>query len=242
MTVVPATTVKDIVVAALIDCGAFGVGMAPPATAINAALQRLNWMISQWKRKRWLTYRLVDTGFVSTGALTYTVGLGGQFNIPRPNQIDFAYMLQTVTSPNLPVRYPLQVIKAREDWSRIRLPTLVSWPNSAFYDPTLPLGTLYSWPVMQAGFEFHILTKQDLQLYAINDLVGLPEEYEAALYYNLVVRMEAKYRIAHDPANTALAKEGLNVLRGANNAIGTLRMPAGLRRTGARYNVYSDNN
>lgn len=219
-------------------------GMAPPAAAINKGLQLTNWMISQWNRKRWLVYQLLDLFVVATGQQTYSVGPGGDISLAvRPDKLEAAFMRQIVTSPNLPVDYPLDVVTSREDYSRIRLKTLVSWPEIVFLDPGLPTATLYSWPVMQPGYEFHVVVKQVLARWALlGDLVGLPEEYEAALYYNMKVRFAASYRIPANPTDVALAKDGLNVVRGANNAISTMRMPAGLKLTGLKYNIYSDNN
>ena len=67
------TTVGDICTAALKECGAIGVGQTPLAEDINDAWARLQWMIQQWERKRYLVYHLVTLSVVSTGAQTYTV-------------------------------------------------------------------------------------------------------------------------------------------------------------------------
>lgn len=240
----PATTVRDLVVGALVDCGAFGRGMPPPADAINRGLQRLNWMLSQWNRKRWLCYRIRDLTAAAAGVETYDVGPGATFDSigPRPAKIYYAFMRQIGGSITTPVDYPLMLIDSHEDYSRIRLKMLKSWPYAAFYDPTLPNGLVYFWPLPSAPYELHIGISELLLRYAsLNDLVLLPEEYEAAIYYNLQVILGANYRIAQNPVVIGLAKDSLNVLRDANNAVSTLVMPLALSRRG-RYNIYSDNN
>lgn len=242
---VPATTVRDLIVGALVDSGAFGRGMPPSADAVNAGLQRLNWMISQWGRKRWIVYRLAEYSIMSDGSESYTVGPGGQIDIPvRPNAIEYAFMRQTLNiTPDNPVDYPLMMINSHEDYSRVTLKKLKSWPEAVFYDPVLPLGVIKTVPVLQASYELFFGIKQVLSRYgSLNDVLGLPEEYEAALYYNLLIRVGAKYRIAQDPVNVALAKDGLNVLREANNAISTLQMPHALAIRNGDYNIYSDDN
>jgi len=47
---------------------------------MNDAWARLQWMLQQWERKRFLVYHLRDYSVVSTGAISYTFGPQGQFN------------------------------------------------------------------------------------------------------------------------------------------------------------------
>lgn len=219
--------------------------MPPPASAVNEGLRRLNWMISQWNRKRWIVYRLAEYSLESTGAESYTVGPGGDFDVSvRPNAIEYSFMRQVINvTPNNPVDYPLVVLGSREDYSRITLKKLRSWPEAVWYDPDLPLGRIYTAPVMQSGYFLFFGTKQVLSRYEdLNAELGLPDEYDACVYYNLVVRFGAQYRIPQSPEMVALAKDALNVLRQANNAISNLQMPSALRRTDNNYDIYSDNN
>jgi len=83
-------------------------------------------MIAQWARKRWLMWHLIDVAKVSTGAQSYTVGVGGDFNTPRPDRLEAAFFRQIVPSqPNL-IDYPLEIIEARETYNNIALKTLSS--------------------------------------------------------------------------------------------------------------------
>lgn len=241
----PNTTVRDVLVAALQDSGAFGRGMPPPNDAINGGLQLLNWMLSEWNRKRWLVYRIADVHAQATGAETYSIGPGEYFDSvgPRPAKLYYAFMRQVGVSVGTPVDYPLTLINSHEDYSRIRLKYLTSWPYAVFYDPTFPNGTLRFWPRPSAPYYLHVGISQILTRYdSINDDLDLPEEYDATIYYNLVVRFSARYRIPADPVMVSLAKDGLNTLREANNAVSTLRMPWQLRSRTGKYNIFSDNN
>lgn len=74
------TTVGDICLAALKECGRIGVGQTADAETITDAWARLQWMLQQWERQRWFVYHLIDLAVVSTGSLSYTVGPGGQIN------------------------------------------------------------------------------------------------------------------------------------------------------------------
>lgn len=92
------TSMGDICKAALKECGAVGVGQTPLAEDINDAWARLQWMLMQWEKKRWLVYHLVTLSCVSRGALYYTVGPNGDFDTGstsmRPSKLSSAFVRQ----------------------------------------------------------------------------------------------------------------------------------------------------
>lgn len=236
------TTVRDIIKLALKDAGVVGVGQSPLAEDTNDAFTKLNWMISQWQRKRWIIYHLVDLALTSTGAQTYTVGPTGDFvTSVRPDKLEAAFFRQLINSQPNQVDYPLTIIPSREDYSRIALKKLQTFPQAIFYDAGYPNGTIYPWPVPQSViYEIHLVVKSPLQSFAnLSDVVNLPEEYYSAIHLNLVVRLWAQYGMQPDPNVLGLARDALNVIRGANTQISTLTMPADVMRDG-HYNIYSD--
>lgn len=234
------TTPNDIITEALLESGVIGVGQVASAEDMRTGMFRLNMMLAQWSRKRFLVYHLVDVAFQSTGAASYTVGPGGNFNIPRPDKLESGFYRQTNTSPS-PIDYPMRIISAREDYNRIALKQLGTWPQDAFYDAGLPLGTLYPWPIPSTQFEIHITVKETLtQLTSLTQTIQLPPEYMGALFYNLAARLRSAYQLPPDPTVTAMAKDSLNVLREANASVPLLQLPAAIGRNGNRYNVFSD--
>ncbi len=235
-------TANDIVQDALQAAGVIGVGQVPLAENSQLALRHLNRMIGQWNRKRWLVYHLVDTAFTATGALSYTVGTGGNFNIARPDRIEFAYFRGLNTAVPNQVDYTMQILESREDYARISLKRLASFAYYAFYDSAYPLGNLYPWPLLSSQYEMHILTKAVLAtLPTLATTVVLPPEYEEALEWNLAMRLRPLFQLGPDETITAMAKASLNTIRGANAQIARLTMPAVLRGGGV-YNIYSDQN
>lgn len=236
------TTAAEMIQLALVDAGIYGRGQTAPAEDTNRALTRMNWMISSWARKRWLVYHLIDVVYTSTGAQSYTVGSGGNFNTPRPDRIESAFARQILPSQQNPIDYPLEILQSREDYNQIALKTMGTWPSVAFYDSAYPLGYLYIWPVPQAGqFDLHISLKQPLErITNLADSFVLPPEYDAALHHNLVVRLRVAYQLPADPVQVGLAKDSLNVLRGANTQIPSLKMPSAVVGRNRAYNVYSD--
>ena len=250
------TTPGQIIGLALLDCGVLGQGQIATATDTNNALTRCNWMLSEWNRKRWLIYNLVDTLIPCTGQISYTVGPGGDFDIPRPDRLEDGCYLRQGSSTNeetiltleatpgnplqalltgaplevgpgtqsnpgvLTVDYPLKLLHSHEDYNRIRIKNMGTFPQVIFYDSAYPLGNVYAWPIPASNYSLSILTKN--VLIAFTDLAApilLPDEYQNAIYYNLIVRLRAAYRLPADPVFIGLAKDALNVIRNANTQI-----------------------
>lgn len=234
------TTARDIITAALKDAGVIGVGQAVSAEDASDALLRLNGMMAQWARRRWLVYHLVDVSFQATGALSYSIGSGGDIAFTRPNRIEAAFFRQTAGVPGNQVDYPLDIMNSREDYNRIALKAMQSFPQYLFYDSGYPLGNVFIWPVPTNLYEIHLSIKIPLQTFAnLSDVIDLPPEYEEAIRLNLGVRLRPSHQLPADPQLTALAKVALNTLKNSNAQIPTLQMPTDLVR-GMVYNVFSD--
>jgi hypothetical protein len=233
-------TPGDIITRALKKTGVLGVGQTASAEDMSDALADLNDMLAQWQRKRWLVYHLVDVVKVSTGAQSYTVGAGGDFDVARPDRIEAAFV-RNLNSPTNPADYPLELLEAREDYNRIGVKAMGTVPSCVFYDAAYPLGTLFPWPVPQAAtYELHITVKEQLGSFAgLAQTIALPPEYTAALMWNLAAWLRPSYQLPPDPTVAALATASLNTIKNANAQVPRLRMPGDLVRPG-RYDAYSD--
>ncbi len=238
-------TARDICTAALRECGAFAIGQTPKAEDITGAWSRLQFMLQQWERKRWLVYHLRTYQITSTGAQSYTVGPGGQFdtgvNSVRPEKIEAAFLRQLTQSQPNRIDYPLEILQSMEDYSRIALKTLSSFPTYVFYDPTWPLGLAYFWPVPQAtiyGPALVIREQLPNRFANLNETFAIPFEYYNAMIYNLALRLRPAYSLGTYAGDMlpSLAKDSLNVLRPANAAIARLQTPGSL----GLYNIFSD--
>jgi hypothetical protein len=260
--------------AALRDCGAWGVGQTPLSEDISDALARMQWMMQQWERKRWFIYHLVTYSCVAQpdprglyqGKKVYTVGPGGDFNTnlrlrpwtdeyngnfgpaypvsARPNRIESAYLRQlTMSQPNQ-IDYPLTQIFSMEDYNRIALKGLSSFPGYYFYDSSWELGLLYPWPIPQANiYEVFISVREQLPpMFTQAALeLDLPYEYYNAIVLNLAIRLRPKYGIIAQPGDPlpGQAKDALNTLRKANFQISRIQIPGDLVRP-QLYNIFSD--
>lgn len=231
-------TPNDLIRLALRDAGVNGVGQQPSAEDNNDAFTHLNMMLAQWSIKRWLVYHTIDVSLVSTGAASYTIGTGGDFNTPRPDKIEAAF-LRFLSAGGSNADFPIGIINAREDYNRIRVKSVGSAPYCVFYDAAYPLGTLYFYPVATASlYEMHLTLKHQLIKFPnLTTAINLPDEYQEALLYNLGLRLCMSYQIEPSKALIAGARASLSTLRQANTQIPHLRMPSELLGGRGRFSV-----
>lgn len=236
-----ATTPQQLINLALKKIGVLAAGQTPLADDIADAFAELNLMLAEWNSQRWMVYHLITQSIASTGAQSYTIGPGADISVPlRPNNIESAFFRQNNITPLSP-DYPLQIVAAREDYNRLRLKSLTAFPQYLFYDSDWPVGTLYPWPLMMGGlYTLFISYKDTLDSIQSTDMqINLPPQYYAAILYNLAARLRPSYQLPMDPTVAALAAASLNVVRGQNAQIRTLRMPGTLTHGGV-YNPYTD--
>jgi hypothetical protein len=232
-------TARDICTLTLKETGVVGVGQTPLAEDINDSFTLLKRMMGQWQKKRWLVNSLTEVVAIGNGAISRTVGPGGDFDTTvTPDKIQAAYFIQLNTGPN-PVSFPLQDLFSYENYSRIQVKDLPTFPNFFFYDNKYPLGNIFIWPLPQSMYEIHLIVKSDLGFPVdLDSVMILPQEYEEAIHYNLAVRLGSLYKQPVAPATVALAKASLNTIRVANTQVPTLIMPPALRN-GPSFNIFN---
>ena len=216
-------------------------------------------MLGQWNQMRFLVPNELDLPCLSTGALTYSVQPGGDFDTPRPDRILSAYarlimassqvttlgpfdpaqldpaVFSTGASGNisqpLAIDFPLSVIQSREDWNSICLKGLSTFPLAVFYEASVAAPLLHVWPVPQAGrYEIHISVKDVLTAgSALTDPITTPPEYLEALIWNMAGRLRPFYGMAPEPTITALARASLATIRASNTQIPTLDLPSAVQ-------------
>ncbi len=238
-------TGETVVKAALMKAGVTGKGRQPDAFDSNNALDDLNDMIAQWNIQRYIVWGLLDKGIVSTGAASYSIGPGGDIPMTRaPRSLKAGYVRQINTS-GLPVNTPLDIIPSMEQYSRISLPTLVSFPLKLFLDTTpWPLCLIRPYPLPNANiYEIHVIVQNPIvQIELATDLSVLPDYYIPAFKFNLAQILRQGYGRGGKPdiRLDQLASNSLEVLIQVNTQIAELVMPKVLISQTSGYNILSD--
>lgn len=156
-------TIRDIVTFALRGTGVTGLGQDPLPQDINAGYTLLSRMLAQWQVKRWLVPGLTDISAISDGAISNRIGPGQRFNSIRPDKINAAYF-KIVGASDPSVSYPLVPIFSYEDYARLSLKNLNTFPGFIFYDGAYPSGNVFVWPKPSAAqYEIHLIVKMPIQ-------------------------------------------------------------------------------
>lgn len=240
------TTGRDIVTFALKKSGILGVGRAASAADINDGLADLQDLLSQWTRDRWMVWDMLNIGVTSTGALTYTAGPNGDYNVtPRPNRISSAFLrILNQSGINNQVDTPVEVIPAREEYDRIALKNLVSFTQYVFLDTQYPLAIVRPYPVPQAGVYALYLSFKDVmpQMTLDLDVSAFPAEYLPAMKFELarILRQAYGKGMKPDPELARLAARAVSIIKGANLQIPEVVMPKTLVANSPGYNILSD--
>lgn len=161
----------------------------------------------------------------------------------RPAKIESAFVRQIINGGS-PVDFDMRILQSMEDYNRIALKSMSGFPGAVFLDASWPLANMYWWPVPQSGLysvNVTVLEQLPTSFLSLATPVNLPREYYSAILYNLALRLRIPFSIPTFPGDPlpGMAKNSLNVLRGANTAIAALQMPGALRRDGG-YNIFSD--
>jgi len=234
------TTPRDIVNLALKTANVVGVGQSSLPEDINDCFNMLNMMIAQWQRRRYMVYNLKTVSITATGATSYTIGLGQQFNTERPAKIEAAFIRMQGGS-TLPVDYPLQVLRAKEDYDRISIKTLNAFPQYVFYDSTFPVGNVFVWPVPNNQYQIFLTVMTQLQAFQnLSEVIVMPNEYLDALQWNLADRILTIYGLPENPKITRYAEVSMRAIMENNSQIPLLHMPVALRGKSGAYNIYGD--
>lgn len=247
-----AVSARTILSLAYKDIGVLAGGEPLTAEQGQEGLARLNNMVSSWQIQygtvnaieRQVFDMMADIGGPDN---PYSVGLGGDIDMPRPNILSGAGLLLNPGTDN-PVEIPRAVI-TDDGYQSIQIKTLANTLfTCVYYNPTYPLGSLYLWPVPNTADNDLVLYYQSLftgfaDLNTEYDWPSLPG-YAEALEYNVGKRLLISYPQAEPRMDVlAMADESLAIIKRANNRLVDMGSDAALltadRRRG--YNINTSN-
>lgn len=236
MTQATTFTARQLITLAAKKCGALGVGQTLSGQYFQDCFDLLNMMMAELAEQRLNVLHLLDVSWVSTGALSYTVGPGGDVNTIVPIRIDGAQFVQNA------IVYPLTIVHAKEDFKRIPIPSLASFPEYIFLDTAYPLPSVYVWPVPNNTYTIRMQIMAELQTFANStDVVNLRPVYQNMLVNNLAISIAPIFSIEAPPSVVRAATTSKRAMQKANTQIPLLQMPKSVLGSG-HYNVYSDRN
>lgn len=205
----------------------------------------LNGMMDSWNADRLAIFTIgIDTFFLTPGQQTYTMGLGGNFNVPRPAKIERASIVQ-LNNTTQPLELAIEMVDY-EGWQAIPVKNITSTlPTVVYDDGEYPYRNLSYWPIPTVAVQTKLYDWTALKSFP--DLVSditFPPGYQEAIRYNLAMRL-----IAEMPANfnqimvsttLQLATESLARIRSMNLPTLNAHVDPYLLDQHGYYNYYSD--
>lgn len=213
---------SDIIAAALRSIGAIEPNEKPTASETQNALYTLNQMIDAWQAQRLYVFAIQRYVYAPTVLKqTYTVGLGGDVNIPRPATIATIGVINQ-PSATQPIELPLDMI-SEQQWRDIPVKNTVgALPLRCWDDNNFPLRNLNLWPIPNVSISLAIYLWQVLNQFADSNitLYSFPPAYLRAIRYNLAVELALEF-----PGDPELLPNVKELAEEASNIIKTINRP-----------------
>lgn len=209
-------TTLDLITGALRKIGQYAPGEAITAADANDALDTFNGLLDMWSNQKLAVFNTIETVLnLTAGQNTYTLGIGGYFNIERPLRLVRAYSRLNSTGSSS-VDFPMQIVGVQK-YTNIGMKNQPGpWPKIGFYNPTYPLATLIVWPVPQRNIEFHLWSEIVLTSMSLATPLNLPRGYYLALQFALAELLCPEYGMAVPPDIKRFAKEQKAIIKALN--------------------------
>lgn len=212
-------TAFDLIASALRLVGVLASDEQPSIGDANQGLSVLNDMIDSWNAQRLAIFTTGSRDFPYVlGQQAYTLGTGGDFDIPRPARIDGMSSI-LLTDPANPVEVPIDMVSV--DFWQTEVPVKVvsgNFPLICYDTGDFPLRTLNFWPIpinqpnAVRIYSWQALTQPPL----LTSVVTFPPGYSEAFRYNLAVRMGAEFAAPASPTVVLLAVSSLATVKSLN--------------------------
>lgn len=202
-----AYTTLNLITDVLLDMGVIADQQTPTAAQSVGALTKLNDLIESWNLDPQKLYGATQNllPFVANQA-SYTIGLGGNLNITRPDMIAQAFVRNTSAVPSQQQDIPITVL-TKEQWEDIPMKSMTgTYPYAVWFNMTNPLITAYVTPIPTgSNYSLMFFDQNAISELALNTVLALPPGYKRALKYGLFIELAPSYQIEVPNTITTLA-------------------------------------
>jgi len=226
-----AYTALNLITDVLLDMGVIADQEVPTAAQSVGALTKLNDLIESWNLDPQKLYGATQSilPFVANQA-TYTIGLGGNLNIARPNNITAAFVRNTTATPSQQQDIPITTLTDQQ-WADIPVKGMTgTFPYAVWFNMTNPLIVAHVTPIPTgSNYSLVVWDNNDNALLALNTVLALPPAYKRALKYGLFIELAAGYQLPVPESIGALAATSKLSIDRQNIQINTLETSCPIR-------------
>lgn len=195
-------SVRDLISSSLRLLGVLQQGQTIDAYQAQGGLKALNTMLDSWSTES-LSVMGMNPHIVTlaNAQQSYTVGPGGDINIPRPVLVQDVSAVYP-TGPQA-VFIPLDEYTLDQYSAIPVIGYQAPIPWAYYMNYSFPLNVMNFYPIPQAGTQLRFYTMDTIAEFAdINAVVNLAPGYEKALRFNLALELASEY--GKDPAATVV--------------------------------------
>ncbi len=185
-----------------------GRGQVMPADEVQSALTTLNAMLGTFSAENGVIFNDVTQSFPISGASSYTIGTGGDFNTTPFNTIT------SVTVSQNGIDWTLRALNS-EEYQAIAFKNIGGIPDSFYYENSTPTATLFVYPVGTGAYTINITGQKALTSFPdLTTDYPMPNGFEEMLVYNLAERLSPEYEKPVNPDIRLMAKQTKNAVMG----------------------------
>jgi hypothetical protein len=222
------TTARSLVRGALMDLQVASAEEPLTASQCEDGLDLLNALLDSFSLERLWIYHTPATPLMwPAGSASLTWGPGGMIPGSRPIKLAPQATYQDVTAG---YDSPLEVLDRQEQYAQLQWKGMQSTlPSALYYEPQMPLGVLYIWPVPSLGYQITVFPWQVLGSFpALDDALQFPPGYLRALRANLALEAAPSYGVQPSPLLLKHAEEAKRALYVPNTVVGRLSLTPGV--------------
>jgi hypothetical protein len=230
----------DIIKGAMRAVNILSSGRNPTSAEAKDYLETLNQFLDACNAERLMIFTIPRLGpfNLTLGQQTYTVGPGGNINIPRPPRIELITILW-LGNPQQPAEIGLDMLDST-GWASIPVKNLgAALPQKVWDDGGFPFRTLNYWPYPTTAIQTVFYPWQALNFFPnLSQQLTFPPGYLEFLRWNLAIRLD---NAQITPQVVQLAAESKARIKSFNSPILTLQVDSALLDPkSAAYNWISD--
>lgn len=218
---IPGSTASglDLIKGALRTLNVYASGEEPSADEAQDSLVIANQMLDAFNGEGLMIFTTTIKDFpLNSNQQIYTLGAGGNFNMPRPATIDRASIV-LLANPLQPLEYTIPIYTTQDWQEKVPIKNVPgNLPLLVYDDGNFPLRSLTFWPVASDSTLFRLYAWQALtQFDDLQTVVSYPPGYLEMLRYNLAVRLAPEFQAVISPEVAMLAQTSLARVK-SNNA------------------------
>lgn len=182
--------------------GQLNLGESADSTESANALIAINALLDSWRNESLMCYAMQDQSInLANGNTTKTIGPTGDLVTTRPTNIDDAYILYSGDS------IPVKIIEYASEYVYIPDKTTTdTYPLKIAYNPEMPDGRIYMYPLPNATSVLHVITRTPVTAFAlVSTTISLPPGWEDALAANLALYLAPELQVQPSPMVIGMA-------------------------------------